>query len=577
MDKGDFEQAIGLLNQLLNLPPNIGSQDGQELIGVARARLGDVQRARAEFDLYLKLYPTGAGADRVRAELAKLGVDVAQARRVRVVPPTSTFFGSFSQYYFGGRSLFSSLTEGTPLPTSVLPNSATISHDDQRLLQSSLDLAYRYRDTNNDLRVVFRDTYNKSFLNETTFSTRAPNRLTAAYVDYKALPTGVSARLGRQSPTGDGVLTRFDGARLGYTFVPNLSLNAVVGVPTDDFFGTKRRFYGTSLDFDNVGGHLSGDIYGIQQTIDGQTDRRAVGTELRYFTPGLSTFGQYDFDTLFHAANIASLQGTWQPVADKLTVTFLADRRAAPILATGNALLQPDTIIVNGQSTIVPHNTLTDFLQTHSIDYARQLAKATTAYVKQGQLGTSLQVTQNVQFGLNAQLTNVGALPGFDPEPGRVQAIAPTPPTGNVLSYTSQAIVSNLYSERDTHVLSFTYLTAPTVTYADPSNPGGPPKTSPGYKGIQVAYNNSSALTKTLQFDPSIRYYQQNNTDSTSLTRWSPGLRLSWRAAPKVTIEGAVNYEISHMRHPIDPVNDPTPVVDTTKVFFYFVGYRVDF
>src|SRR5262249_44882086 len=156
-----------------------------------------------------------------------------------------------------------------------------------------------------------------------------PNRLTAAYVDYRALPTGVSARLGRQSPTGDGVLSRFDGARIGYTFVPKLSLNAVAGVPTDDLFDTKRRFYGMSFDFDSLADHLSGDVYGIQQTIDGETDRRAVGTELRYFAPSLSMFGQYDFDTLFHAANIQSLQGTWQPVTDLVTVTFLADRRAA--------------------------------------------------------------------------------------------------------------------------------------------------------------------------------------------------------------------------------------------------------
>jgi len=96
MDKGDLEQAVGLFNQLLNLPPNVASQDGQELIGVARARLGDVTRARAEFELYLKLYPTGPGAQRVQRELERLGAGAPADRRVRrAAAPITSFAGSF--------------------------------------------------------------------------------------------------------------------------------------------------------------------------------------------------------------------------------------------------------------------------------------------------------------------------------------------------------------------------------------------------------------------------------------------------------------------------------------------------
>lgn len=557
MDKNDLEQAVAVFNQLLNLPPNVASQDGQELIGIARARLGDVPRARAEFELYLKLYPTGPGATRVQRELEKLGTGTVQERRVRrVAAPITTFNGSFSQYYFGGRSQITQLREGTPLQgVPVPPTQDPISSVDQKQLQSSLDLNYRHRSADSEWRAVFRDVYTKNFLDQTSsFSTRSPNRLNAAYVEYRALPTGVNAKLGRQSPTGDGVLYRFDGARLGYQFVPKFGVYAVAGVPTDDLFDAKRRFYGMSLDVQNLGDHVGVSVYGIQQTIDGEIDRRAVGTELRYFDPQTNVFGIFDYDTLYSTVNIASLQGSWQTFNNSTTFTFLADRRTAPILTTGNALLVPDST----SGTPVIHRTLTEYLQTLSIDEVQQLAKATTTYVNQEQVGVTVQTSPNFQIGANASLTNIGALPAFDPDPGRVPSIAAQPATGNIYSYGLQFIASNLYSERDSHVLSANLLKGAT------------------YNGRLFAYNNLSLLWQRLQLEPSIKYYRQDTTDGTQITRWTPGLRLSWRVARKLSLEGVVDYEVSKTRQPFDATTGQTPVEEANRVFYFF-GYRLDF
>jgi hypothetical protein len=403
--------------------------------------------------------------------------------------------------------------------------------------------------------VVFRDVFTKNFLDQTSsFSTRTPNRLNAAYVEYRALPTGFAAKVGRQSPIGDGVLYRFDGARVGYLFVPKFGVNAVAGVPADDLFDAKRRFYGLSADAENLGDHMSASLYGIQQTIDGQTDRRAIGTELRYFDAQTNIFGVYDFDTLFHAINIASVQGTWQTFNNSSTFTFLADRRTAPILTTGNALLVPDA----SSGTPVIHRNITEYLQTLTIDEVRQLAKATTTYVNQEQVGVTVQTSTNFQVGATASLTNIGALPEFNPDPGRVPSIAAQPATGNIYSYGLQLISSNLYSERDSHVLSVSLLKGAT------------------YKGRLLAYNNLSLLAQRFQLEPSIKYYRQDNSDGTQLTRWAPGLRLSWRATQKVSLEGDVDYEISRTRQPFDATTGQTPVEKANRVF-YFVGYRVDF
>jgi hypothetical protein len=562
LDKGDYEQAVGLLNQLLNLPPNTASQDGQELIGVARARLGDAARARAEFELYLKLYPTGPGADRVRAELARLGTGTVAQRRARVGAPITVFNGAFSQYYFGGRSQTSQLREGTPLQgVPVPPTQDPTSTVDQKQLQSSLDLNYRHRDADGDLRVVFRDVYTKNFLeNSRSVSSRPPNRLNAAYVEYKALPTGFAGKLGRQSPSGgDGVLYRFDGARLGYQFTPKFGVYAVAGQPSDDLYDAKRRFYGLSLAADNLFDHVSAGVYGIQQTIDGQTDRRAVGTELRYFDPQTSVFGVYDYDTLFHALNIAQLQATWQALNNAVTVTFLADRRTGPILTTGNALLVPD-----GSGNI--HRTITDYLQTLTIDQVRQLAKATTTYVNQEQLGLTVQTSTNVQIAGNASRTNIGALPAFDPDPtcllipnpcSHPPLVPEQPATGNIYSYGLQLISSNLYSERDSQVLSGSLLSGPT------------------FKGRLLSFNSLSTIGPSFQVEPSLKYFRQDNSDGSQNTRWTPALRLTWRATRKLSIEGDVDYEIGKTRRPEKPSN--TTSVEPANRLFYFLGYRYEF
>jgi len=556
MDKNDLDQAVGLFNQLLNLPPNLASQDGQELIGVARARLGDVTRARAEFELYLKLYPTGPGADRVRRELDQLasaGATTERPVRRSTGAPFTTFNGSLSQYYFGGSSKITQVREGTPIQgVPIPPTQDPISTVDQKQLQTSLDLSYRHRDANGDLRMVFRDVYTKNFLDKAnTFSTSTPNRLNAAYVEYRALPTGFAGRVGRQSPIGDGVLYRFDGARLGYQFTPKMSVNAVAGVPADDLYDARRRFYGMSWDAESLFDHLGVSLYGIQQTIDGETDRRAIGTELRYFDAQTSVFGVYDFDTLFHAVNIASLQGTWQTLNNSTTFTFLADRRTAPILATGNALLVPDA---NGNI----HRSITDLLQTLTIDEIRQLAQASTTYVNQGQVGVTVQTSANLQIGANASVTNIGALPGFDPDPGRVPSIPPQPATGNIYSYGAQLIASNLYSERDSHVLSTNLLRGQT------------------YKGLLLAYNNLSLLAQNVQLEPSLKYYRQDNTDGSQSTRWTPALRVSWRLGNKFSIDGDVEYELSNTRQVFDTTTGTTPVEKAHRVF-YFLGYRYDF
>ncbi|WP_171258221.1 hypothetical protein, partial [Acinetobacter baumannii] len=72
------------------------------------------------------------------------------------------------------------------------------------------------RDSDKDMRFVVRDTASADLMPNGTNR----NRLTALYFDQRSFVNGTSFRIGRQSPTGGGVLYRFDGVQAGYTFAP---------------------------------------------------------------------------------------------------------------------------------------------------------------------------------------------------------------------------------------------------------------------------------------------------------------------------------------------------------------------
>jgi len=72
------EAATEALNKLLLLPPNDYTQDGQEWIGVARDRSGQDDKAKVEYDLYLRMYPDGPGAARVAQRMTGLSRSESQ-------------------------------------------------------------------------------------------------------------------------------------------------------------------------------------------------------------------------------------------------------------------------------------------------------------------------------------------------------------------------------------------------------------------------------------------------------------------------------------------------------------------
>ena len=542
-DGGNYGLATETLNQLLNLPPNGSSRRAQELAGLSRLNAGDPVRAGSEFDLFLKLYPVGPDSDRVRQLAASVtSVQASTAKQKAAVDATSTTSGSVSMFYYGGKSdvrsqeFKDSVLGGLP----ILQSDTTLSAIDQRQLQTNVDLNWRFRDAEKDMRFVFRDNYSADMIRDS-----GKERLSALYFDYRSLLNGTSFRVGRQSPNGGGVLYRFDGLQASYVFKPKWKLNAVVGTPSDPLLDTRRTFYGLSVDAEALTKELSGSAFLVEQVIDGVTDRRGVGADLRYFSGGLSASAQIDYDLVIKGVNVAALQATWQ-VTEATVINAMFDRRTVPTLSLGNALFFENPVL------LAPAQRVQDLLGVTPIEILREQVKGITPYQTQAHIGGTTTVAKNWQVGADMSLTNVDEIqPVADLLPNG------QPSTGNLWSVGGQLIGTNLYSARDTHVFNLSLLGGPT------------------YHGTLLSYNNLSGLTEKWQMEPSLKYYTQSDSAGASSDVWTAGVRLVYRVRQQVSMETELTYERSNATGA--PTSTGPGSTTSSNRMNYFIGARYEF
>jgi tetratricopeptide (TPR) repeat protein len=555
-DGGQYDAATEALNQLLNLPPNNSSRKAQELAGLARLNAGDKTRAASEFGLFLKLYPEGADSERIKQLLATLPAPgtVVQTDVKQVEEPKAVTSGSVSMFYYGGRS--TDQTQKDAFASNGLPTpqeSPTASLSDQKQLQTSLDLAWRFRDAEKDMRFVVRDSLTNDFVKT---KDKDKERLTALYFDYKSLTLGGNVRVGRQSPTGGGVMYRFDGVQAGYTFKPKWKVNAVMGAPSDDLLDAKRSFYGLSVDAEALTKELSGSAFFIEQQIDGEIDRRGLGADLRYFKGGVTASGQLDYDQILKKVNVLAFQSNWQ-VTEATSFNAMFDRRTSPILSLGNALFY-------GGSNGAQVKRIQDLIVGNvSLETLRDRITGTTPYQSQFQVGGTTTLTPNWQTGANFTLSNVDAIPDFiyDGAPVLGQAA-----TGNQWGISAQLIGTNLYSARDTHVFNVSF--------------GG----SPNDHNVLLSYNNMTSLGDKWQVEPSLKYYTMSSSLSGDTDTWTAGVRATYRVRSQISLESELTYERSqNVARPTSITDPATGVVTTTNAqtsrngMTYYLGARYEF
>ena len=526
----DFDTALAQFNILLNLPQNETTLEAQELIGSARVGLGQMRAARAEYDMYLKLYPTGEGAARVRERLKELdrAPVVAATGSSGTKPSSTTLWGSVSQSYYGGQSRIDTSTIiVTPATNATIIDQQSITGTDQSSLVTNLDLNARIRSGDWETRMSVRDTYTASFLKNIA----SRNRLTAAYADVKNQADHYGIRVGRQSPTGAGVLYRFDGVSGNYAFSPTWKVNFVAGTPSDLTPGERKAFYGASVDAEGILPNLGATVYGIEQRAGPYADRRAFGTELRFNTERVNTIGTFDYDVLFRRVNIGSVQATYN-VPDTITFNALYDFRASPPLQLTNGMAGVNAF------------TLADLMGQVNLRTAQDYASTLTATSRVASLGFTVPFAKTWQAGLDYRISSVSGT-------GATPAMPASEASGQIKTITGQLIASSVWGPSDVFVVNSSYLSAPT------------------YNGWLVALNPRFVIATQWTVEPVVRWFRQVSTNGQTLTRWSPSLRGSYRWSEKIYIDAEASWELSR--------SNSASVNQNSNHLFYYIGYRYDF
>ena len=533
LKEGRYQEAVDTSNQALMLPPNAFSAPAQELIGQAWEALNQPDKARAEYQLYLKLYPQGEAVARVSQRLGALGVATAAGARpvdagVKSEKKRLSATGSVSQYYYGGQTKTDSLVN---IATGI--DQSTLTRTNQSVLVSSWDATARYDAEESVTKLVMRGSHSDNLASESAITTSTQGLVSAAYVDYRNLPTRLDVRVGRQSAIGGSLFGLFDGVSMALPVAENYKLDAMLGVPANTLVAApQQRLAGVMLEADNLFTHWGGNLSLVDQTTENISDRRAVGTELRYFGESLSMYTQLDYDLNFNVLNALTLQGSFQAPYDT-TVTMLLDDRKAPSLQLSDALISQ-----GGTS-------LAALLQANSLSAVQGFALATAAEAKQAMVSFSRALSSKWQGSMDLRYSEVGALPAV----GNFQA---QPATGAQYNISFQLTGSNLYSSRDINGFNLSLITSDTL------------------HGTQLAYNNLTGFRdSTISLEPSIRYYTQVDNLQTRITRISPGLRLSYKLSNRANLMAEGIYETS--------LTDGQGNHETSESMFFYLGYRYDF
>ncbi|HET7364135.1 MAG TPA: tetratricopeptide repeat protein [Burkholderiales bacterium] len=527
----DYAAAIRVFTRLLALPESSLTRDAQEFLGLSYERSGDIARARQQYENYLKRYPEGEDATRVRQRLASLPSAAPPPREALRAPtqpvqgPRLMTFGSLSQFYYHGKSRI----DTQPVTANAFDRS-TLSLTDQSALYTNVDLNARLLTDTHDNRIVFRDTDLRNFL----AGQDSQNRLMAAYYDYRYKPADVSARVGRQPGYSGGVIGRFDGALLGYGIAPRMRLNAVAGEPVQlSGFETSSRqsFYGVNADLGPFNERWTANLYLIRQSVDGIADREANGVELRYLAPQATFISLLDYDTLFHETNIAMAQGSWQSPL-KTTLNFFFDRRKTPTLETATAAL--------GQ----PNTSIRDLVNTFSAEELRRQARALTATVTTASAGFTQPVSPRWQLGGDYRVMHVSSTEGSGNVP-------PMPDTGHVRTASGQAIGTGLFSRRDVTALTVSRITAD------------------AYHGAAFSFNTRAPIGDTWALGSSFLWYGQHNANGSTSQRLFATLRAEYRWRTSVALEGEAGIDNTHSKGQFAD--------ERFNRGFFSLGYRWDF
>jgi len=515
----DYPQAVALLTRLQRQAEFAERAQAQELLGLARERAGQLAHAKAEYEEYLRRYPNGAAANRVRERLRILRNAGAAARVAGGVESDLGWHTSadFSQLYIRDS-------------TQTTSAGVTSQFAGQDGILNDANVFTRRRGENVDFLTRLSAGIEKDLGQGGPGS---QTRVSAAYLELSDRAAGLTGRVGRQIDYQNGALGTFDGLAVSYQFRPNWSIDGNVGMPVESVLeGLQKdqRLETLGLSYSSLNARWHASTFVAAQQFDGRRDREAVGGQVSYFIPRSTLIGLIDYDTSYHSFNTAALLGTVQ-LPDRWTLSYDAERRNSPILTTRNALI--------GQ----PVSTLTALSQTFSDAEIYQLARDRTPTLSIFSASATRPLGERFQLTADVIDTDNGATVAS----GGVAA----QPANRDLAYQLQLFANSLFSSGDFNLLVFRY------------------DTESFERVLSAAITSRFALFGAWRLSPRFRVDdQQLSSDGSRQLLYAPSLRLDYQRDRRM-FEFEVGYQIGRNELSLQPIE--------TRGYYVNLGYRYGF
>jgi hypothetical protein len=517
----DYATAIPLLTKLLEQPEFPQRADAQELMGLAHERSGQLAHAKADYEEYLRRYPQGPATDRVKKRLRALALATRPSQGGRVAGEEDSawrFYGGFSQIYRRDSTSFSNDAVSADLTT-------------QNALINDVGLVARRRGERFDFSTRAAAGYTLDMLSD---GPGDQSRITMLFAELNDRELDWTVRAGRQSGNAGGLLGTFDGVYAGYQVRPRFRLNANFGYPvesTRDGPNTDRQFYGLSADFGTFANAWDFSVYAISQDYFGTTDRQAIGTEARYFKPGITMVGLLDYDIHYQDLNNVLLLGTFALPA-RWTVNFNLDHRKSPSLTTRNAMI--------GQ----PVTSFDELFDLFTTDEIGQLARDRTAESDAYTLSASRPLGERWQWSVDIGSLTLSGTPASG-------GVAATPDSGADVAVATQLIGFGLFGRGDVSTLGLQYQTGSTM------------------ETLSLGLSSQFPIGERWRLQPRLRVDQRKfDADGSTQTTYVPTLRTELRVQ-RFTMELEGGAEIGS--------RDLGQTTEDTTRYYFSLGYRYDF
>ena len=508
LEKHEYAKAIDGLTRLLRQPEYPGRADAQELLGLARERNGQLAQAKGEYQEYLRRYPDGPAAARIRGRLQALASASLAPKETGEFGAAAgnrwTLAGSAAVTYQYGKD--QTVTNGTTTTNNSL-NSALVYGD----------LLLRDRGERFDYTARVNAGYTENLV---TTNGGSQDRATAAYGEVTDKTLGITGRLGRQSLAAQGIVGLFDGLYVGYQINPKWQVSAAAGLPAYTSYSSvsaQQKFGTVTAEFNPLHQEWVFDAYLFDETTGSLTERRSVGFQTRYTIPGRTAVALVDYDINFQQLNSITLIGNIK-AGEHWILGFDADHRRSPLLQLSNALIGQSVQDLNVLGTVFTPSQI------------KQLALDRTATSDTLVLSASRSFGERWQFMADLsglELSGTPASNGVGTPP--FGAVTSTPSTGLDKNGSVQVSGSSLLQASDLHIFSVRY------------------DTSPISRSTTLSWDARFVLHGAWRLGPRLSIEELNNESQGKQMLYLPQIRGDWTSKRSV-FELTAGYQLQNQQ-----------------------------